>query len=63
MSNKSCKNSLTVAAAVFATLPVMAQQTTGLPGAPNATTTISGRQLPPPDPKFGGGIIGAYVNN
>ena len=31
-------------------------QTTGLPGAPSATTTISGKQLPPPDPKFGGVI-------
>lgn len=34
----------------------MAQQTTGLPGAPDATTTINGRQLPPPDPRFGGVI-------
>ena len=33
-----------------------AQQTTGTPGAPDATTTIDGRQLPPPDPKFGGVI-------
>jgi arylsulfatase len=31
-------------------------QTTGTPGSPGATTTISGRQLPPPDPKFGGVI-------
>jgi arylsulfatase len=31
-------------------------QTTGVIGAPNATTTISGNQLPPPDPKFGGVI-------
>ena len=33
-----------------------AVQTTGAPGAPGATTTINGRQLPPPDPKFGGVI-------
>ena len=33
-----------------------AQQVTGTPGAPSATTTISGRQLPAPDPKFGGVI-------
>ena len=33
-----------------------AQQTTGAPGSPNATTTIDGRQLPVPDPKFGGVI-------
>jgi len=29
-------------------------QVTGKMGAPNATTTITGKQLPPPDPKFGG---------
>ena len=34
----------------------MAQQITGVPGSPGATTTISGKQLPPPDPKFGGVI-------
>src|SRR6266513_6125420 len=31
-------------------------QTTGTPGSPGATTTSSGKQLPPPDPKFGGVI-------
>jgi len=35
-------------------LPATAQQTTGTPGSPSATTTIDGKQLPPPDPKFGG---------
>ncbi len=29
---------------------------TGVLGSPSATTTISGKQLPPPDPKFGGVI-------
>ena len=33
-----------------------AQVVTGTPGAPNATTTIYGDQLPPPDPQFGGQI-------
>jgi arylsulfatase A-like enzyme len=33
-----------------------AQQVTGVLGSPSATTTISGKQLPPPDPKFGGVI-------
>jgi arylsulfatase len=33
-----------------------AVQTTGVAGSPGATTTISGKQLPPPDPKFGGVI-------
>ena len=32
------------------------QQTTGVPGSPNATTTIDGKYLPPPPPKFGGEI-------
>jgi arylsulfatase A-like enzyme len=37
-------------------LSAFAQQTTGEPGSPGATTTIGGKQLPPPDPKFGGVI-------
>src|SRR5260370_23983119 len=36
--------------------PANGIQTTGEPGSPGATTTISGKQLPPPDPKFGGTI-------
>jgi arylsulfatase len=32
------------------------QQVTGVPGSPDATTTITGKQLPPPDPAFGGVI-------
>ena len=35
---------------------VSAQQVNGVLGSPSATTTISGAQLPPPDPKFGGVI-------
>jgi arylsulfatase A-like enzyme len=34
----------------------IAQQVTGVSGAPSATTTIDGKQLPAPDPKFGGVI-------
>jgi arylsulfatase len=34
----------------------VAQQTTGTPGSPGATTTIDGKQLPPPAPTFGGTI-------
>jgi arylsulfatase len=45
-----------VIAAIAASVPVMAQETSGAPGSPDATTTISGKQLPPPDPKFGGVI-------
>ena len=33
-----------------------AQEVRGTLGSPSATTTISGKQLPPPDPKFGGVI-------
>ena len=44
-----------LASATVAT-PVLAQQITGTPGSPSATTTIDGKQLPPPDPKFGGVI-------
>src|SRR5499427_1682180 len=47
-----------LAAAAMAVAPsARAQiQTTGTPGSPGATTTISGKQLPPPDPPFGGVI-------
>jgi arylsulfatase A-like enzyme len=47
-----------LAAAVMAVAPsARAQvQTTGTPGSPGATTTIDGKQLPPPDPKFDGVI-------
>jgi arylsulfatase A-like enzyme len=34
----------------------LADQVTGEPGTPTATTSISGQQLPPPDPRFGGVI-------
>jgi arylsulfatase len=43
-------------AALALVSPANAQQTTGVSGSPSATTTISGKQLPPPDPKFGGVI-------
>jgi arylsulfatase len=41
---------------LLATVPVNAQQITGTLGSPSATTTIDGKQLPAPDPKFGGVI-------
>jgi arylsulfatase A-like enzyme len=41
---------------VLGSISTSAQQTTGVPGSPTATTTITGKQLPPPDPKFGGVI-------
>ena len=45
-----------LAVVLLAASPAMAQQVTGVLGSPSATTTISGKQLPPPDPKFGGVI-------
>jgi arylsulfatase len=39
-----------------ATTAANSQQVTGTLGSPAATTTIDGKQLPPPDPKFGGAI-------
>ena len=51
---------------VLAAMPALAQkaakaetftpQITGTLGSPSATTTIDGKQLPPPPPKFGGKI-------
>ncbi|HYB41018.1 MAG TPA: sulfatase-like hydrolase/transferase, partial [Candidatus Methylomirabilis sp.] len=46
-------------AVLIAALPLaggqsVAQQITGTPGSPSATTTIPGDQLPPPPAKFGG---------
>jgi arylsulfatase A-like enzyme len=43
-------------AATLAAAPVAAQQVTGVPGSPSATTTVKGKQLPAPEPKFGGVI-------
>ncbi|HMP59542.1 MAG TPA: sulfatase-like hydrolase/transferase, partial [Gemmatales bacterium] len=43
-------------AATAGQTPPKAEAAKGEPGAPNATRTIDGKQLPPPDPKFGGVI-------
>jgi hypothetical protein len=42
--------------AAFCATPAMAQQTTGTPGSPSATTTIDGRYLPAPAQPFQGQI-------
>lgn len=52
--NSTLGVALTAVCATAAT--AQAQQVTGTLGSPGATTTISGKQLPPPDPKFGGVI-------
>src|SRR5215470_4838317 len=41
---------------ILTLVPAMAQQTTGTPGSPGATTTIDGKYLPPQPPPFGGEI-------
>ena len=41
---------------VLAVMPLGAVEVTGQPGSPDATTTISGKQLPAPDPRFDGVI-------
>ena len=46
----------TTAFLLIACVPAGAQQTTGVPGSPDATTTIDGRYLPPPPQQFEGEI-------
>ncbi len=53
--NKLLSGVLTAAAMMAAPIS-LAVEITGTPGSPGATTTISGSQLPVPDPKFGGVI-------
>jgi arylsulfatase len=45
-----------VAPALSSARPAAAQDVTGTPGSAGSTTTITGKQLPPPDPKFDGVI-------
>jgi hypothetical protein len=52
---KSCWLAL-LGTVTLASAPALAQQTTGTPGSPSATTTIEGKQIPAPEPKFGGVI-------
>src|SRR6478735_11748589 len=47
---------LTAAAAILIVSPAPAQQITGTPGAPSATVTIDGKQIPAPPMPFGGVI-------
>jgi len=47
---------ITGIACAFGASFVFAQEGTATSGSPGATTTINGRQLPPPDPRFGGVI-------
>ena len=52
-----CRSMLTAAGLLaLGCVSALAQQVTGVLGSPEATTTITGKQLPPPDPAFGGVI-------
>ena len=60
MNFRAANRILTLVVFEFASLFVVgnavAQQVTGTLGQADATTTINGKQLPPPPPKFGGVI-------
>ena len=56
MQSKVIVLSLSLLVGTMAVSPVSAQQITGTPGAPGATTTITGKQIPPPPANFGGVI-------
>src|SRR5512138_729008 len=52
------RNSFLIASSLtlLVSVPAFAQQISGVPGSPSATTTIPGDQLPAPPPEFGGKI-------
>ena len=55
--NQSLRLLLAFAAlALPAITPATAQQITGTPGSPSATTTVDGNYIPNPPPAFGGEI-------
>jgi arylsulfatase A-like enzyme len=56
MNKIASRLSLSLLLSVVFSPEVMAQQITGTPGSPSATTTIEGNQIPAPAPKFGGVI-------
>src|SRR5512144_1229115 len=53
---RSITSLLQVALTGLGPVSTLAQQVNGTPGSPSATTTIDGKQLPPPPSKFGGVI-------
>ncbi len=55
-ARRIARSVLVLAVLLSSVLPSLAQQVTGVLGSPGATTTIDGKQLPAPDPKFGGVI-------
>jgi len=63
MNARSSFGLLVALVAASCAVPVAAQQITGVPGSPGATTTIDGKQLPPRPEKFGGVIKDSYLNS
>jgi len=55
-SHHLCRSLLSTVAIMACLGSALAQQVTGTPGSPSATTTIKGNQIPVPPPKFGGVI-------
>ena len=55
-SHHLCRSLLSTVALMACLGSALAQQVTGTPGSPSATTTIKGNQIPVPPPKFGGVI-------
>ena len=55
-STTICAPLLSAAVLALTVGSTFAQQTTGSPGSPSATTTIDGKYLPPPPAPFGGTI-------
>ena len=51
-SEVSC-HALLIATGLFGSTLVSAQQITGVPGSPNATVMLDGKQLPPPPMPYG----------
>ena len=58
MNSNSTIRALILSTSVLALTagPTFAQQTTGVPCSPSATTTVDGKYLPSPPPEFGGVI-------
>ncbi len=56
-------NCIVVAVVLTFTLSAQAQQITGTLGSPSATTSIDGKQIPAPDPRFGGVIANGALQS
>jgi len=52
-----------IGSGLLVSTPVSAQQINGVPGSPDATMTLDGKQLPPPPLPFGGEIKESYKDS